>query len=154
MEIPEETFGNPGAIKEYTYLKNIGIILIISGGILYFLNNIFLLDLISLVVSIVFLFIGFMCFISGLLGLREEKKKFGIKILSTSEGNLALVFGIISVFLAKNSFFGIILGTIAIILGAKSVKKGDNRYGSTGIICGIIGIVLNIYIIILFNIFI
>ena len=92
-----------------------------------------------------------MCALSGWLGLREEKKKAGIKRKSTTAGVAALILGIISVLLSSGPYLSIFLGVFAIILAIKAVKDGDNEYGLAGGICGAIGLIVNLYVMVLFS---
>ena len=147
MKQKEEYFGSPGRIKEYRILFYVGLSLIIIGGILFVLEEIYR------IAGIAFLFIGIMCAVSGVLGLDEEKKKQGLKIKSTTAGLIALTSGIGSAFLSNRGYMGIILGIIAIISAIIAVKKGDNQYGLAGGICGAIGISVNIYVWLLFTYF-
>jgi len=148
MNKKEAYFGSPSRIRQYRVLLYIGLALLLVGGILFIFEEVYK------VAGIVTLFIGLMCAVAGALGIGEEKKKQGVKIKSTPSGIIALIFGVIGVFLSNRAYLGIILGIIAIIFAVISVKKGDNQYGLAGGICGIIGIVINIYVGFLFTYFI
>jgi hypothetical protein len=140
MELDEDTFGSPRRIRTYKILLYVGLGLLIAGGILLPLGE-------NLMIwGIVLVFIGLMCAVSGWLGLREEKKKYGLKRKSTTAGIGALALGVASVFLSNGPYISIILGILAIILAIKAVKEGDNEYGLAGGICGAIGIIVNFYV--------
>lgn len=147
MELDESHFGSPGRMKEYKLLSYIGLSLLIIGGLLFLFKEIWS------VIGVVLIFIGLMCIVGGGLGLHEEKKKQGIKRKSTTFGIVALILGMASVFLSNRPYVAIILGLIAIIFAIKSVKEGDNEYGLAGGICGLIGIIVNLYVWILLGLF-
>jgi Mg2+/citrate symporter len=157
MELNENYFGSRGKVREYKILFYLGLGMIIAGGPLTslgFFNNMNIEGTETpSVIGIVLLGIGALCIVSGWLGLREEKQKYGIKRKSTWEGNLALVFGILSVFIPQAFPLPFIFGILAIILAYKSVKQGDNVYGSAGGICGMAGIIVELYVWILFMFF-
>lgn len=140
MDVNESYFGTPDRVKLYKNLSLLGFILLSIGIPLIFFKDIWTIIGVSLS------FIGLMCVVSGILGLQEEKKKTGMKIKSTSFGVMALIFGIGSVFVSNRPYLALILGAIAIILAIKAVKEKDNLYGLAGGICGVIGIVVNIYV--------
>jgi len=147
MELGEDTFGNRGRVREYKILFYLGLGMLAVGVPLLFFGNT------GFVAGILLIFFGLMCAITGWLGLGEEKKKFGVKRKSTTAGIAALIFGIISVFASSRPYLSLIAGPVAIILAYKSVKDGDNEYGLAGGICGVIGIIVNIFVMILFNFF-
>lgn len=146
-ELSEDTFGSPGRIKEYKILLYFGLGMLAIGGPLLFLKENWM------IIGSVLVFIGLMCAVSGWLGLKEEKTKYGIKRKSTTTGFLALILGILSVFLSNGPYISLIIGPLAIILGIKSIKEGDNEYGSAGGICGAIGFIINLYVMFLFTFF-
>lgn len=147
MQRNNQYFGSPRHIKEYNIIVYAGIIMLITGGILFLFKEIYR------IIAIVLLFIGLLCVVAGYLGLAEEKKKFGIKRKSTTSGIFALIFGVISVFTSNRPYLPIILGIIAIIFSIKAVKNGDNEYGIAGGISGLIGIIISLYVSILFLFF-
>ena len=69
----------------------------------------------------------------------EEKKKSGMPVAS-------LVLGIIAI--VTHWFWYIVLptGILAIVLGAKSAKKLGSKLGKTGLILGIIGLSLFVFV--------
>lgn len=147
----EDLFGDPRWIREYRVLFYIGIGLVLLGIGLVLPGILMSASLFS-VIGVASLYIGIFCAVAGFLGLREERKKAGIKRIKTPEGNLALICGVFSVFLSvfspiKNAPISISLGIIAIIFAILSVKKGDNMYGKDGGICGAIAIIINIWLI-------
>ena len=141
----ERTFGSLGRIWEYTVLLYVGLVMFLAGCILFLFGENWMIAGIALT------FIGLMCYVSGFLGLKEERKKQGMKKKSTFAGIGALILGIISVFLSSGPYISIILGIIAIILAIKAVKDGDNEYGLAGGICGAIGLIVNLYVMSLFT---
>ena len=157
MELDENYFGSKKQRKEYKILLYIGFgVICISAPLasIGFYNNLNIkgTDILSIIGSVL-LFIGSMCAVSGWLGLREERKKYGIKRVSTPTGVAALIFGILSVFLPQAYPFPFILGEISIVFAYKSVKQGDNVYGRVGGICGAVGIIVGLYVWILFTFF-
>jgi hypothetical protein len=141
-------FGSSNRLKEYKILFMLGLSLIVIGFPFIFLNNIFP------VLGAVLVFIGLMLIVSGGLGLREERKKSGVQIISTSLGEASLMLGLLSVATFRIAYASFLLGTIAILLGIRANKKGDNLYASGGLISGLIGVILTIYIFILFSFFV
>lgn len=145
--LTDEYFGNPSRIREYQILFYIGLILMLVGiPPLFFSEN-------WVIFGIVLIFIGMMCLIAGFLGKKEENKKAGIKRKSTAIGNNALFLGIISVIISSRPYFALIFGAIAIILSIKSIRNGDNECGPAGGIAGAIGVIVNLYVTILFTFF-
>jgi len=155
MQLDKSYFGSPKQRSEYKILLYLGLGMIIIGAPLAslgFYNNMNIEGTeIPSVIGMALLGIGAMCAVSGWLGIREEKKKYGLKRVSTIEGNLALAFGITSVFIPQAFPFPFVFGTLAIILSYVSLKKGDNVYGGAGCICGIAGIIVELYVWILFT---
>lgn len=101
MALDEKYFGSPEKTREYKILFYLGLGLGSAGAPLTALGLFPGLDDGGIealfVVGAVALFIGFLSAISGWLGLREERKKHGMKRTPTGEGKLALVFGLVSV---------------------------------------------------------
>ena len=64
------------------------------------------------------------------------------KSLSSGASIAALVLGIISIVGASMWYIGGICGILAIILGAKEIKKTTGKTAKAGLICGIIGLAL------------
>ena len=157
MELDESYFGSPGQQREYKILLYLGLGMIIIGAPLTslgFYNNMNIEGTeIPSVIGVALLGIGAICAVTGWLGIREERKKFGLKRISTIEGNLALTFGILSVFIPQHPPLPFIFGALAIFLAFKSVKKGDNVYGRAGGICGVAGIIVELYVWSLFTFF-
>jgi len=147
MELDERYFGSRGRLKEYKLLLYFGLVLLIIGGLLSLFKELWT------IIGIALIFIGLMCAIGGGLGTHEEKKKQGLKRKTTIFGIIALILGVSGVFLSNRPYVTIILGVIAIIFAIKSVKEGDNEYGLAGGICGLIGIIVNLYIWALFEFF-
>lgn len=58
----------------------------------------------------------------------------------------SLTLGIISLFSGFFWYIGLPTGIIAIVLGAKSVKKGKTGMGRAGMVLGIIGTVITLFI--------
>ena len=141
MKGESDFFGNPKRIKEYRLIFYCGISLLIIGLLLFtfFKNYLF-------VYGVAFISIGLMCTMAGFLGLREEYKKYGIKRLETKWGKLSLFIGISSLWLIHFLFSSIIFAIIAIILGKIAIKKGDNTYGKDGMMCGIIVLLVVLYL--------
>lgn len=143
----DEYFGNPSRIREYQMLFYIGLILMLVGiPSLFFSGN-------WVILGIVLIFIGLMSLVAGFLGKKEEIKKTGIKRKSTAFGNNALFLGIISVLISSRPYFALIFGVIAIILSVKSIRNGDNECGPAGGIAGAIGVMVNLYVTVLFTFF-
>jgi len=140
MEIGEDTFGNPGRIREYKILLYIGLGMLAVGGPFLFFGETWM------IIGIMLLFFGLMCAVSGWLGLGEEKKKYGVKRKSTPAGIAAMILGIACAFVSGRPYVSLILGPLAIICAIKAVKDGDNEYGLAGGICGVIGIIINLYV--------
>ena len=69
----------------------------------------------------------------------EEKNKSGMPIA-------ALVLGIISILTHWFWYAALTTGILAIVFGAKSAKKMGSKLGKAGLILGIIGTVLCIFI--------
>ena len=65
----------------------------------------------------------------------ELKKKSGLGIAS-------LVLGIISILSAIFWYIALPSGVLAIILGAKSIKRVGSKIGKAGLITGIVGLAL------------
>lgn len=155
--IDESYFGSPKQLREYKILFYLGLGMIIIGAPLAslgFSNNMNIEGSeIPSVIGMALLGIGVICAVSGWLGIREERKKYGLKRIHTIEGDLALTFGILSVFLPQHPPLPFIFGAIAIILAYVSIKKGDNVYGGAGGICGAAGIIVELYVLILFTFF-
>lgn len=61
-------------------------------------------------------------------------------------GVASLVLGIISIIFASFWYITLPSGILAIVLGAKSIKKVGSRLGKAGLITGIIGLALFIFI--------
>lgn len=147
----EEEFGTEEKINEYRWMIYIGIILTIAGAVLSPLGKIIEIEAVY-IYSLAGIFIGIMVLLSGILGLREETKKKGERKISTTSGGFSMVSGVAGVFIANRiPFLSIILGIIAVLLGWKALKNDDNVYGSTGIIIGIVGMVIGIYIAYIFD---
>ena len=157
MEMDAGYFGSPGQMKEYKILLYVGLGMLVVGAPLTslgFFNNMNIEGTETpAVIGVVLLGIGIMCAVSGWLGLREEKQKYGVKRKSTPAGILALVFGILSVFIPQAFPLPFIFGALAIILAYRSVKQGDNVYGRAGGICGVAGIIVELYVWSLFTFF-
>ena len=162
MELDEGYFGSPKQWREYKILFYLGLVMMITGMPLTSLgwyNEIFFNNMkiggteIPSVISMALLGIGAMCAVAGWLGLREERQKYGIKRVSTTTGCIALVFGILSVFIPQAFPLPFAFGGIAIVLAYISVKQGDNVYGSAGGMCGAAGIIVELYVWILFTFF-
>lgn len=154
MDLGEDYFGSKKQMREYSVLLHVGVGMLVIG--LFFMVSSFIFPIklaktnLLMIISIVLSFIGATCAIAGWLGIKEEMKKFGIKRVITPEGNLALIFGISSVFLARTlSPLPLIFGLLAILFSHRSIKKGDNMYGKSGGVCGVIGIVLYLFLLIL-----
>jgi len=143
LPLSEDTFGNPGRIREYKILGYIGLGMLAFGGPLLFFEEPYM------ILGVILAFIGLMCAVSGWMGVAEEKKKYGVKRKSTPAGLAALFLGIGSVFLSSGPYISIVLGAVAIICAVIAVKKGDNEYGAAGGISGAIGIIINTYVMIL-----
>jgi hypothetical protein len=146
-KIENDYFGDPARLREYHILFSIGLIMLIVGIPFLFLQGNWIIP------GVVLMFIGFICFLSGWLGKKEETKKSGVKRVSTSVGKTAFFFGIMSVFVSNGPYLSLILGSIAIICSVKAKREGDNEYGITGGIAGIIGIIVNLYVTVLFALF-
>ena len=147
----EEEFGTEEKINEYRWMIYIGLTLTIGGAILSPLGKIIEIEAVY-IYSLAGIFIGIMVLFSGILGVREETAKKGERKISTTSGGFSMVSGITGVFIANSiPFLSIILGIIAVLLGWKALKNDDNVYGSTGIIIGIIGVVIGIYIAYIFD---
>lgn len=69
----------------------------------------------------------------------EEKKKSGM-------GTAAMVLGIISIITALFWYVTLPTGILGIVFGAKSVKKTGSKLGKAGLITGIIGLSLFIFL--------
>ena len=69
----------------------------------------------------------------------EENNKYVIHIIS-------LVLGIVSIVTALFWYMTIPTGVIAIVLGVKSVKKFGSKLGKAGMITGIVGLSLFMFI--------
>lgn len=69
----------------------------------------------------------------------EENNKYVIHIIS-------LVLGIISIVTSLFWYMTIPTGVIAIVLGVKSAKKFGSKLGKAGMITGIIGLSLFVFI--------
>ncbi|MCD6236720.1 MAG: hypothetical protein J7K13_02055 [Thermoplasmata archaeon] len=158
MELDESYFGSPKQRMEYKILFYLGLgmlafgIPLISLG-LYGDLRIEGTDILS-VMGMVLIGLGSICALPGWLGLREEKQKYGIKRKSTLAGSSSLGFGILSVFTPHAFPLPFIFGTLAIIFSYKAIKQGDNVYGHAGGMCGVIGIIVELYIWILFTVFV
>jgi len=157
MKSDESYFGSIKQNREYKFLLYLGLGMLIIGAPITSIglyNNMNIEGTqIPLVIGLVLLSIGLIFAITGWLGLREEKKKRGLKRISTIEGNLALIFGIISVFIPQAFPLPFIFGSLAILLSYISLRKGDNVYGSAGGICGVAGIIVELYVWLLFTFF-
>lgn len=70
---------------------------------------------------------------------KELKTKSGFGVAS-------LVLGIVSIMFASFWYVAIISGILAIIFGAKSIKKVGSKLGKAGLVTGIIGLVLSLFI--------
>lgn len=68
----------------------------------------------------------------------EEKKKSAMPVA-------AMVLGIISIVFDLFWYISIPTGILGIVLGAKSAKKLGSKMGKTGVITGIIGLSLCIF---------
>ena len=157
MELDESYFGSPGQMREYKILLYVGLGMLLIGAPLTslgFVNNMNIEGTEApAVIGVVLLGIGSMCAISGWLGLREEKQKYGVKRKSTPAGNLAVVFGILSVFIPQAFPLPFLFGSLAVILSYMAVKQGDNVYGRAGGIAGAVGIIVELYVWSLFTFF-
>ena len=140
-----ERFGSPKRIRGNKMILYFGIALSIVAILLFILGGYWSF------LSYIFGFFGIMCVVAGYLGIVEERKKQGIIIKSTTEGVLSLVLGLLSVFSSLQPIFSTILGIIAIVIGIKSVKAGDNLHGYSGLICGIVGVSMNLFFMIFFR---
>ena len=69
----------------------------------------------------------------------EEKNKYVMHIIS-------LVLGIISIVTSLFWYMTIPTGVIAIVLGVKSAKKFGSKLGKAGMITGIVGLSLFVFI--------
>lgn len=66
---------------------------------------------------------------------KKETKAWGIT---------SMVVGIVSLLFAIMPYFGLPLAIMAIVFsGIQKKKYGDNGYATAGLVCGIIGIVVN-----------
>ena len=147
----EEEFGTEEKINEYRWMIYIGLTLTIGGAILSPLGKIIEIEAVY-IYSLAGIFIGIMVLLSGILGLREETAKKGEKKITTPSGGFSMVTSIAAVFIANRvPVFTIILGIAAVFLGRKALKNDDNVYGSTGIIIGIVGVVIGVYIAYIFD---
>ena len=82
----------------------------------------------------------------------EEKysNKQPQKTTSDTKETLSLLFGIISIVLCTSGIWGIILGIIAIVLGNAVIKEnGETKNARIGKICGTIGLIIGIIMIVL-----
>ncbi|NPA74527.1 MAG: hypothetical protein GXO25_00380 [Euryarchaeota archaeon] len=90
--------------------------------------------------GIMIIFIGGMIALTGYLGYKDEKKKYGLKKVTTLTGNFSFFISLVSVFtMGHAGYISLIAGIAAIILGIISKKKGDNMYGEGSIYIGAIG---------------
>lgn len=71
--------------------------------------------------------------------MEENKNKSGMGVAS-------LVLGIISIITALFWYMAIPTGVLAIVFGAKSVKKTGSKLGKAGLITGIVGLALFAFI--------
>ena len=145
--LSDDYFGSAKKLREYHILFNLGLIMMLIGVPFLFLPGNWIVP------GIVLIFIGFICLITGWLGKREETQKAGMKRISTGFGKAAFAFGVLSVFVSNGPYIALIFGVLAIILSYKSIKKGDNEYGLAGGLSGVIGIIVNLYVTVLFTYF-
>lgn len=71
--------------------------------------------------------------------MEKSKKRLVMPISS-------LVLGIISIFMATIYYISLPCGILAIIFGAKSKKKSASKLGSTGLILGIVGLSICVFL--------
>ena len=143
----DKYFGDPKRLQEYQILFYLGLIMMLIGIPFLFLSENWI------ILGVILLFMGSICLVAGFLGKKEEIKKTGMKRISTETGKAALFLGVLSVFFSNIGLVPLILGGIAIILSIKSIRNGDNEYSLSGGIAGVIGVMVNLYVTVLFTFF-
>ena len=71
--------------------------------------------------------------------MEENKNKSGMPVA-------ALVLGIISILFASFWYISLTTGILAIVFGAKSSRKLGSKLGKAGLITGIIGVTLCVFL--------
>jgi len=64
----------------------------------------------------------------------------------TGMGIASFVLGLISTLSVLFWYMALPTGILAIVFGAKSIKKADSKLGKTGLILGIVGLALSFFI--------
>ncbi len=64
---------------------------------------------------------------------------------------MALIAGLVSVFLSRLPYVSLMLGAAAILIAVRAVRQRDNEYGPVSGICGVMGIAATLYVMVLFS---
>lgn len=142
-----EYYGEQKRIRECKMLLYIGLFFIICGVPLLLIYLAWKSNRSGVVAGLAFLIIGVLFAGSGGLGLIIEKKKAGKKIVITRIGTISFILAVGSIFMSTASYFGTVIALLAILLAIKAIKEGDNEYGFAGLIIGILGIFINLFVI-------
>jgi len=141
---PYDSYGS--RMKEYKNLGIVGLVMMLMGPI-FFLPG---WGPFGMVAAISMIFIGGLCALSGYMGYKDEQKKAGKPRIHNVWGTAATVAGIVAVLSSQAPGLPILLGCIAIALGKKAHDTGDLEGGEIGMICGGMGIVLGIILMVIF----
>ncbi len=133
-------------IGGYRILEKIGIWVTVFGFILVAMQmvNIFHFPYSQFLwlFGAMFIFMGVVIWVAGYSGVKEEEKHYGELKIKTWWGRSSFVAGMVALFTMHYWEVSLLLGVLAILLGIKGIKEGDNQYAKDGIAVGVIALAL------------